>query len=41
VRVFNDSLYHPHDVHADSRGDLYVPQWNSNHTYPVKLERVS
>ena len=40
VRVYNHSLYHPHDIHVDSRGDLYVPQWDSNHTYPVKLSRV-
>ena len=31
---------HPHDVCADRDGNLYVPQWNSDRTYPIKLERV-
>lgn len=31
---------HPHDVCVDSDENLYVPQWNSRKTYPVKLERV-
>jgi hypothetical protein len=31
---------HPHDVCVDSDGNIYVPQWNSKKTYPVKLERV-
>ena len=41
VRVFNSTLYHPHDIHVDTKGAIYVPQWDSNHTYPVKLTRVS
>ncbi|QMU28580.1 NHL repeat-containing protein [Adhaeribacter radiodurans] len=31
---------HPHDVCVDSDENLYVPQWASKKTYPVKLERV-
>ncbi len=31
---------HPHDVCIDSDENLYVPQWNSNNTYPIKLERL-
>ena len=32
--VFN----HPHDVYADAAGALYVVQWNSNRSYPIKLD---
>jgi hypothetical protein len=31
---------HPHDVCVDGDGSIYVPQWASGKTYPVKLERV-
>lgn len=31
---------HPHDVYADSDENIYVPQWASQKTYPIKLERV-
>ncbi|MGB6152815.1 MAG: 6-bladed beta-propeller [Pricia sp.] len=30
----------PHDVLVDNDGDLYVPQWASGKTYPIKLTRV-
>jgi hypothetical protein len=30
----------PHDVLVDDDESLYVAQWNSLKTYPVKLERV-
>ena len=40
VRVFNNALYHPHDVHVDSAGNIYVPQWDCNNTYPVRLVPV-
>ncbi|MBT29003.1 MAG: 6-bladed beta-propeller [Thalassobius sp.] len=30
----------PHDVCVDDEGNLYIPQWNSGKTYPVKLEKV-
>jgi hypothetical protein len=35
-RVFN----HGHDVCVDNDQNLYVCQWNANHTTPVKLTRV-
>jgi DNA-binding beta-propeller fold protein YncE len=31
---------HPHDVCIDSDESIYVPQWNSGKSYPVKLVRV-
>lgn len=31
---------HPHDVCVDGEGSIYVPQWASGKTYPLKLERV-
>ena len=31
---------HPHDVCVDNDENLYIPQWNSNNTYPLKLERL-
>lgn len=31
---------HPHDVCVDDDESIYVPQWASEKTYPVKLERV-
>ncbi len=31
---------HPHDVCVDSDHNIYVPQWASRKTYPIKLERV-
>ncbi len=40
MRKTTDVFIHPHDILADSAGDLYVPQWNSNQTYPIKLVRV-
>ncbi|MBI3475726.1 MAG: 6-bladed beta-propeller [Acidobacteria bacterium] len=40
LQVFNYTFNHPHDVYVDSSGALYVPQWWSNQTYPIKLEPV-
>jgi peptidylamidoglycolate lyase len=40
LQVFNYTFNHPHDVYVDSSGALYVPQWWSNQTYPIKLELV-
>jgi len=34
------AFMHPHDVCVDGDGNIYVPQWNSKKTYPVKLERI-
>ena len=34
------TLLNPHDVCLDNDENIYVPQWYSGKTYPVKLERV-
>ena len=31
---------HPHDVCIDDDLNIYVCQWNSSKTYPIKLERI-
>lgn len=31
---------HPHDLTVDSEGSIYVAQFHSGNTYPLKLERV-
>ncbi len=31
---------HPHDVCIDGDESIYVPQWASGKTYPIKLERI-
>lgn len=31
---------HPHDVCIDKDENLYVAQWNSGQTYPIKLTRI-
>ncbi|MDN5204803.1 6-bladed beta-propeller [Fulvivirgaceae bacterium BMA10] len=36
VKVFK----HPHDVCVDDDKNIYIPQWNSGKTYPIKLERI-
>jgi sugar lactone lactonase YvrE len=36
IQVFK----HPHDVCVDDDENLYVAQWNSGKTYPIKLLRV-
>lgn len=38
LSVFNYTFNHPHDVYVDKTGALYVVQWWSNQTYPLKLE---
>ncbi len=38
LQLFNYTFNHPHDVYVDAAGALYVPQWWSNQTYPIKLE---
>jgi hypothetical protein len=30
---------HPHDVCVDG-DNLYIAQWNSGKTYPIRLERI-
>lgn len=34
------TFLNPHDVCIDQDENIYVPQWYSGRTYPVKLERV-
>ncbi len=41
LQVFNYTFNHPHDVYVDSTGALYVPQWWSNQSYPIKLVLLS
>jgi len=36
IRLFK----HPHDVCIDDDENMYVAQWNSGKTYPIKLTRV-
>jgi hypothetical protein len=36
----HELFQHPHDVCVDSDKNLFIPQWNSGKTYPIKLERV-
>ena len=31
---------HPHDVCIDQEESIYIPQWASGKTYPIKLERI-
>ena len=38
LSVYNYTFMHPHDVYVDREGALYVVQWSSNQTYPIKLE---
>jgi len=41
VPVFDGETFrNPHDVLVDNDGNLYVPQWASDKTYPIKLTRV-
>ena len=35
-----ETFMHPHDLVVDKQGSLYVAQFASQQTYPVKLERV-
>jgi peptidylamidoglycolate lyase len=34
------TFIHPHDVCVDANENLYIPQWKSEKTYPVMLERI-
>jgi peptidylamidoglycolate lyase len=38
LQVFNYTFNHPHDVYVDAAAALYVAQWWSNQSYPIKLE---
>ncbi|GAB3952523.1 peptidylglycine monooxygenase-like protein [Spirosoma harenae] len=39
--LLNSPFLHPHDVLVDSDESVYVAQWASKKTYPIKLERVA
>jgi len=34
------TFMNPHDVCVDTEENLYIPQWLSGKTYPIKLERI-
>lgn len=40
MRTTAETFKHPHDVIVDDDGSLYVAQFASGQTYPIKLERV-
>jgi peptidylamidoglycolate lyase len=40
IENFNYTFNHPHDLCVDADGAIYVAQWGSNRTYPIKLEPV-
>jgi hypothetical protein len=40
VKSTASPFIHPHDVYVDAAGAIYVAQWNSNRTYPLKFEPV-
>lgn len=40
VAYDNSTFMNPHDVCPDEDGNLYVPQWFSGRTYPIRLKRV-
>jgi sugar lactone lactonase YvrE len=40
VRHDGKTFLNPHDVCPDKDGNLYVPQWFSGRTYPIRLRRV-
>lgn len=40
LRQETETFIHPHSILVDDEDSVYVPQWNSNQTYPIKLERV-
>jgi peptidylamidoglycolate lyase len=40
MRHTEDVFMHPHDVIVDQAGSVYVAQFSSGQTYPIKLERV-
>jgi len=40
MRNTSEVFLHPHDLMVDAEGSLYVAQFASGGTYPVKLERI-
>lgn len=39
-RQVENIFMHPHDVSVDDDGNIYVCQWKSNKTYPIKLNKI-
>ena len=37
----NSPFLHPHDVLVDEDDSIYIAQWASKKTYPIKLERIA
>jgi hypothetical protein len=40
MRHREDTFLHPHDLLVDTDESLYVAQFASGKTYPLKLERI-
>ncbi len=40
AKAENSPFTHPHGIWVDEEESIYVPQWNSGKTYPIKLKRV-
>lgn len=40
MAYLGDTFLHPHDLAVDSEESLYVAQFSSGRTYPIKLERI-
>ena len=40
MRQVGETFIHPHDAIVDAEGSLYVAQFDSGRTYPLKFERV-
>jgi peptidylamidoglycolate lyase len=40
MQAQDSPFIHPHDLIVDDQGSIYVAQFSSGNTYPVKLERV-
>ena len=41
VKAPDSPFTHPHGIWIDDEESVYVAQWNSGKTYPIKLKRVS
>ena len=39
-KIDKKSFLNPHDICIEEDKNLYVPQWNSKNTYPIKLTRI-
>jgi hypothetical protein len=40
MKSTSDTFLHPHDLTIGKDGSLYVAQFLSGNTYPIKLERI-